>query len=104
MLASRHEKKSKHTAPILIRGTWTLNALKEFHSLATEISGFVRNLALPLVDVHQDPLALRRTLIDTPGHDTSIWPYRSILAIDCLYGSPEQTEADIALLDRRYGH
>lgn len=85
-----------------IRGTWTLGGIEEFTSLASEISGFVRDLALPFVDGHQDPLALRRTLIEAPGHATNIWPYRPILAIDRLYGSPEQTEADIALLDRRY--
>jgi hypothetical protein len=85
-----------------IRGTWTLAALEEFDGISTEMCGFVRELALPFVDQHQDPLALRRTLIETPGHATNIWPYRQILAIDRLYGSSEQVQADIALLDKRY--
>jgi hypothetical protein len=85
-----------------IRGTWTLEALEEFHGVSPEISEFVRKLALPFVDEHQDPLALRRTLVETPGHATNIWPYRQILAIDSLYGPPEQTQADINLLVRRY--
>ena len=85
-----------------IRGTWTLTTLEEFEQLSAEISKFVRDLALPFVDEHQDPAALRRTLIETPGRATNIWPYRPILAIDCLYGSAMQTEADIALLDKRY--
>jgi hypothetical protein len=85
-----------------IRGTWTLTTLEEFNDRSAEISEFVRDLALPFVDEHQDPVALRRTMIETPGRATNIWPYRPILAIDCLYGSPEQTEADIALLDKRY--
>lgn len=83
------------------RGTWTLTALAEFQGIAAEVSEFVRDLALPFVDEHRDPLAIRRTLIETPGHATNIWPYRPLLAIDCLYGSPDQTETDIVLLDQR---
>jgi hypothetical protein len=41
-------------------------------------------------------------LIETPGHATNIWPYRPLLAIDCLYGSPEQTASDVSLLEQRY--
>jgi hypothetical protein len=86
-----------------IRGDWTLGALEEFSEHSPQISRFVRELALPFVLEHQDPGVLRRTLIETPGHATnSLWPYRQILAIDCLYGSPEQTHSDIALLERRY--
>ena len=85
-----------------IPGTWTLDTLQEFPGLASEISDFVRDVALPFVEEHQEPLAVRRTMLETPGHATNIWPYRPILAIDCLYSLPEQTEADIALLDRRY--
>jgi hypothetical protein len=85
-----------------IRGTWTLGTLEEFDGVSMEISRFVQELALPFLDEHQDPLALRRTLVETPGHATNIWPYRQILAIDRLYGSLAQTESDIALLDRRY--
>ena len=51
---------------------------------------------------YRDPLAIRRTLIETPGHATNIWPYRTLLAIDCLYGSPERTAIDISLLEQRY--
>jgi hypothetical protein len=85
-----------------IRGQWTITTLAEFQGFAAEVSQFVRDLALPFVDEHRDPLAIRRTLIDAPGHATNIWPYRPLLAIDCLYGSPEQTETDIALLNQRY--
>lgn len=85
-----------------IAGDWTFTTLEEFSSAAGKISEFVRCLALPYVNEHQAPLKLRRTLIETPGHATNIEPYRSILAIDCLYCSPEQTIADIAILEQRY--
>jgi hypothetical protein len=85
-----------------IAGDWTFTSLEEFSSAESQISEFVRCLALPYVNEHQDPLKLRRTLIETPGHATNIEPYRSILAIDCLYCSPEQTTADIAILEQRY--
>jgi hypothetical protein len=85
-----------------IRGTWTLTALEEFDGISPEVCTFVRDLALPFLDENQDALALRRTLLESPGHATNIWPYRQILAIDCLYGSRGQTEADIAHLEKRY--
>ena len=93
---------SPHCRRFPVRGTWTITTLAEFQGFAAEVSEFVRNLALPFVDEHRDPLAIRRTLVETPGHATNIWPYRPLLAIDCLYGSPEQTETDIVLLDQRY--
>jgi hypothetical protein len=85
-----------------IRGSWTITSLAEFPRFVAEVSGFVKDLALPFVDEHRDPSAIRRTLIDSPGHATNIWPYRPLLAIDCLYGSLEQTEADLGLLEQRY--
>lgn len=85
-----------------IRGSWTLTSLAQFSGLAPEINAFVLDVALPYVNEHRDPLAIRRTLLETPGRATNIHPYRPLLAIDCLYGSPEQTAADRALLDQRY--
>jgi hypothetical protein len=85
-----------------IRGTWTLESMEEFAGITNEVSQFIKELAIPFVDQHQDPLALRRTLIENSGHATNPWPYRQILAIDCLYGSSEQIQTDIALLDKRY--
>ena len=90
--------------PFPIQGTWSVTTMEEFRELGAEMSGFVRDLAVPFVDEHRDPLALRRTLIETPGHATNIWPYRPLLAIDCLYGSPEQTASDVSLLEQRYAH
>ncbi len=87
-----------------IQGTWSVTTMEEFRELGAEVSGFVRDLAVPFVDEHRDPLAIRRTLIETPGHATNIWPYRPLLAIDCLYGSPEQTASDVSLLEQRYAH
>ena len=84
-----------------VRGSWTLTSMGEFVDLGGQVSAFVRDLVLPFLDEHQDPLAVRRSMIETPGHVTNIWPYRQILAIDCLY-SPAQTEMDIALLEGRY--
>ena len=85
-----------------IRGIWSVSKLEGFNSISKEVNRFIRELAIPFVDEQRDPLVLRRTLIETPGHATNIWPYQQILAIDCLYGSPEQLQADFALLDRRY--
>ena len=88
----------RHPVP----GTWTLTTLEGLKRLSGEISEFIREIALPFADAHQDPEILRRTMIETPGRATNIWPYRSILAIDRLYGSPAQTEEDIAILEKRY--
>jgi hypothetical protein len=84
------------------RGTWTLHTLDDFGDISSEVSRFVKELAIPFVDQHQDALAIRRTLIENPGHATNIWPYRQILAIDSIYASPEQIQSDFALLDKRY--
>ena len=50
-----------------LRGTWTLNSHEELDNLSIEISSFIRDIALPFVRDHQDPYAVRRTLIETPG-------------------------------------
>lgn len=87
-----------------IQGRWTLGSLDEFDGLKAEVNAFVRDLSLPFVTEHQNPVLIRRTLIESPGHASNIWPYRSILAIDYLIGSASQLEEDIAILDKRYEH
>ena len=85
-----------------IPGTWTGFSLEDFESSAPEISRFVRDLALPYVTENSDPTVLRQRMIDEPRQVTHHYPYRSILAIDALYGTDAQLSEDIALLDARY--
>src|SRR5678815_407891 len=85
-----------------ICGTWTLRDLSEFSIVSSEVCDFIRDLALPFVTAHGDPITLRGTLVDQPGHAQNLYPYQQILAIDHLYGSFEQSEADIAMLAERY--
>jgi hypothetical protein len=83
-------------------GQWALNSVDEFEDLRTEMSTFVRDIGLPFVTEHQDMATIRQTLLESPGHATNIWPYRSILAIDCLTATTTQLKADIAILDKWY--
>ncbi|MBP7371287.1 MAG: hypothetical protein KA923_00500, partial [Opitutaceae bacterium] len=83
-------------------GTWTGLAPEDFESAAPEISKFISELGLPYVTENAEPRELRRRLIEEPRHATHLFPYRSILAIDALYGTEAQLSEDIALLDQRY--
>jgi hypothetical protein len=85
-----------------ISGTWTGYSSDDFKSAAPEMSRFVSDLGLPFVTENSDPAKLRTLLIEKPGHATHIYPYRSILAVDHLFGTDQQLKDDIALLDRRY--
>jgi hypothetical protein len=85
-----------------IPGTWTGYSSEDFTAVAPEISRFIAELGLPFVAENSAPEKLRNLLIDKPGHATNIYPYRSILGIDHLFGTDQQLKEDIALLDRRY--
>jgi hypothetical protein len=85
-----------------ISGTWTGCSRDDFVSATPEISRFISELALPFVTENSDPAKLRNLLVYNPGYATHIYPYRSILAIDHLFGTEQQLQEDIALLDRRY--
>ena len=85
-----------------IPGTWTGYSSVDFVTLFPEISRFITDLGLPFVTENSDPAKLRKLLIDEPRHSTHGYPYRSILAIDHLFGTDQQLKEDIALLDRRY--
>ncbi|MBI3861996.1 MAG: hypothetical protein HY290_08875 [Planctomycetia bacterium] len=88
-----------------MEGTWLFSSREDFDERSPDISAFVEKLALPFVIENQNPHIIRRTLIETPGRAQSLWPYESVLAIDYLYGSQSQAEADIDLLEKRYsGH
>jgi len=84
-----------------IGGTWSIGRLADFSSIEPEITSFIRDLGLPYVSDHIDPLKVHETLIRAPGHATNLYPYEQILAADLLF-QPDHIDSDIALLRDRY--
>lgn len=84
-----------------IPGWWTFQQDADFEAASADVATFINDLALPYVNKHQDPRAIRQTLLEEPGHAQNMAPYEQVLAIDRLFGEEERADADLTLLDRR---
>jgi hypothetical protein len=85
-----------------IRGSWAFVDPREFSAAGDEILHFVRDLAVPFLRQHEELWAVRRTLLEEPGHAQNLQPYRQILMIDRILGNEDQAVADLAMLEGRY--
>ena len=95
---------SKHW-PFPIWANWSLVQLSDFESHVEEIKRFVMELALPYLTEHRTAEAIRKTLLESPGHGLSLWPYRAILVASVIKGDRDRLMDDIKALERRYaGH
>jgi hypothetical protein len=88
--------------PFPIWANWLLVELSEFESRVEEIRRFIVELALPFLTEHRTPEAIRKTLLDNPGHALSFSPYRQILVASVINGDRERLMEDIRRLEERY--
>jgi hypothetical protein len=85
-----------------IRGYWSFSSEDEIWAARPEIESFTRDLSLPYISRHVDPLEIRRTLLETKGRALNFHPYQDILTIGFLYCAREVLEEDIERLRERY--
>jgi hypothetical protein len=85
-----------------IPGSWLFADPAEVTAAEPQIREFLSEIALPYVLEHQDPVAIRRTLLEQPGHAQSLAPYRQILAVDRQLGLQTQATEDLATLEACY--
>jgi hypothetical protein len=85
-----------------IRGSWSFAVVDELPAAASPIVTFVADLAVPFLRQHESIQAVRRTLVEEPGHAQNLEPYRQILMIDRILGDEQQATVDLAMLEKRY--
>jgi hypothetical protein len=82
--------------------TWPIGGSEGLIRASPEVTEFVAQVALPYVIEHQDPGAIRDTLLRTPGRADPLPPVGStIFAIDCLLGRRDWLDEDYNLLCER---
>ena len=85
-----------------IPGTWTFREAREIDSQLSEVSTFIRELALPFLDRNRTSAAVRETLLEFPRHTQNLKPFQQILGADVLADDARQLEADYSLLSERH--
>ena len=85
-----------------IPGSWLFADPAEITAAEPQIREFLSEIALPYVLEHQDPVAIRRTLLEQPDHAQNLAPYRQILAVDRQLGLQTQATEDLATLEAHY--
>lgn len=95
---------SKHW-PFPIWANWSLIQPSDFESHVEEIKRFIMELALPFLAEHRTPEAIRKTLLEHPGHAIGLATYRPILVASVIKGDRDRLTEDIKRLEQRYaGH
>jgi hypothetical protein len=92
---------SKHWSSA-VPGSWLFADPGEISAAESQIRSFITEIALPYVQQHQNPAAIRMTLLEQPGHAQNLMPYQQILAVDRLLGLHAQASGDLAILEARY--
>jgi hypothetical protein len=85
-----------------VAGSWVFGDWADVVAAEPQVRRLISEVALPYVQQHQDPAAIRITLLERPGHAQNLAPYQQILAVDRLFGSPAQATEDLAILEARY--
>jgi hypothetical protein len=85
-----------------IPGTWTFREARDIDSQLSEVSIFIRELALPFLDRNTTSATVRQTLLGFPRHTQNLKPFQQILTADILADDASQMEADYSLLTERH--
>jgi hypothetical protein len=84
---------------------WSLERMSDFESHVEELQRFIVELALPFLEEHRTAEAVRKTLLDHPGHSINLEPYKQILVASAMNGDRDRLIHDIRQLEARYaGH
>jgi len=85
-----------------IAGTWNFRDERDIDSQLSEVSTFIRELALPFLERNTTSAAVRDTLLQFPRRTQNLKPFQQILAADILADDAPQLEADYSLLSERH--
>ena len=85
-----------------IRGHWDFGFEEEVWAAGPEIQAFTRDLSLPYVSRHIDPLEIRHTLLTARERTINLRPYQEVLTIDLLYFDSNTLRDDVERMRESY--
>lgn len=90
----------KHPTP----ATWPISGSEGLQRAAGEVAVFVKEVAEPYVVLHQDPSAIRDTLLNAPGRADQTAIECQTFAVDYLLRRRDWLEEDYEQLQKRYSN
>ena len=85
-----------------VSGMWSFSTEDQLDARLPEVTTFIRHLALPFVNGNTTTDAVRKTLLETPGHTINLHLFQQVLGTAVLDGNLEQLESDHTLICQQY--